>query len=123
MAIAATQAAVALEEREMEVSPYELIKLLLDGALERIEQAQTTLAKGNTVEAGELMGRVVEIVNGLRSSLDMESGGEIATNLDEVYGYVMGRLCEAEAENGDVILTEAARLLGEVKHGWDGIAA
>lgn len=123
MAIVETRAAIELEQRSESISPYEVITLLLDGALERVAQAKQTLAKGNTVEAGELMARVIDIINGLRGSLDFEQGGELAENLDSLYGYIIQRLCEAEAENGDDVLSEASRLLGEVKIGWDGIAA
>lgn len=122
MAIAVTSAAVEMEQRSDDITPYEVIGLLLDGALERVSQAKTTLAKGNTEEAGQLMARVVDIVNGLRGSLDFERGGELATNLDGLYDYIVGRLCEAEAENGGEILTETDQLLAEVKSGWDGIA-
>lgn len=122
MAIAVTRAAIEMEERSESITPYEVIGLLLDGALERVGQAKQTLAKGNTEEAGELMTRVIDIINGLRGSLDFEQGGELAENLDSLYGYIIERLCEAEAETGDHILSETSKLLGEVKSGWDGIA-
>lgn len=121
MAIAATRAAIEMEERFDSVSPYEVIALLLDGALERVDQAQQTLSKGNTADAGILMARVIDIVNGLRKSLDFEQGGELAGNLDSLYEYIVQRLREAEAETGDEILAEASKLLGEVKSGWDAI--
>lgn len=123
MAIAVTRAAIEMEQRSDSVSPYEVIALLLDGALERVCQAKQTLAKGNTEEAGELMTRVIDIINGLRGSLDFEQGGELAENLDSLYGYIIQRLCDAEAETGDDILSETTKLLSEVKSGWDGIAA
>lgn len=123
MAIAVTRAAIEMEQRSDSVTPYEVIALLLDGALERVDQAQQTLAKGNTEEAGELMARVIDIINGLRGSLDFEQGGELAENLDSLYGYIIERLCAAEAETGDAVLAEANKLLAEVKSGWDGIAA
>lgn len=123
MSISVTQAAIEMEQRSDELSPYEVISLLLDGALERVDQAKSTLAKGNTEEAGELMERIVGIINGLRGSLDFEKGGEIAVTLDKLYAYINTRLCEAEAETGDEVLLETNELLKQVKSGWDGIAA
>lgn len=123
MAISQTRAAVALQERSEEVSPYEVITLLLDGALERVDQAKDTLASGDVEQAGELMTRLVGIVNGLRGSLDFDKGGEVAVNLDNLYGYITDRLCVAEEDTGDAILLEAGQLLNQVKSGWDGIAA
>lgn len=123
MSIAVTNAAVEMEQRSEDLSPYEVIALLFDGALERVEEAKLTLAKGNTEEAGELMSRLVSIINGLRGSLDFERGGEVAVNLDRLYEYITTRLCAAEAEDGDVILSETAQLLNQVREGWSGIAA
>ena len=97
--------------------------MLLEGALERVEQAQETLSKGDTQAAGELMGRLVGIVNGLRNSLDFDNGGEVAVNLDSLYEYITARILEAEAENGLEVLSEAGELLSQVKDGWQGIAA
>lgn len=123
MPIAATNAALVMEERSDELTPYEVITLLLDGALERVEQARLTLECGDSETAGAIMAKAVGIVNGLRASLDLQKGGEIASNLDALYEYIAKRLCEAEEDTGGAILTEAQQLLGEVKSGWDGIAA
>lgn len=122
MATAANQIISEFEEPTREYSPHELISLLLNGALARIDQAKTTLHEGDSEAAGVLMAKVVGIVNGLRASLDLENGGEIAGNLDALYNYISSRLCEAEEDTGESILMEASNLLNEVKTGWDGIA-
>ncbi len=123
MPIAATQAALVVEERADQLSPHELIAQLLNGALERIDQARRILADGDTRQAGLLIVKLVGIINGLRESLDMKEGGEIAANLDSVYEYINTKLCEAEEDNGCEVLDEAEKLLTEIKSGWDGIAA
>ena len=58
----------------------------------------------------------------LQSWLDMEKGGEIAGNLNNLYDYMVRRLLEANTENDQAALDEVAGLLGEIKAGWDGIA-
>ena len=123
MNIAVTKAAVEMEKRSDTISPHEVISLLLDGALERAEQAKDTLSSGDAETAGHLMTKLVGIVNGLRASLDFDKGGELAHHLEEMYGYIVERLCEAEADNGGEILDETSALLGNLKNGWDAIAA
>ncbi|TQV84156.1 flagellar export chaperone FliS [Exilibacterium tricleocarpae] len=122
MSIAATQAAAHLQQQADSISPYEVIALLLDGALERLQQAKTSFCAGNLHEAQELVNRTIAIVNGLRASLDMEKGGEVAVNLNAVYEYVAARLQEDNVDDPMAVLDEASRLLAEVKQGWDGIA-
>ena len=123
MSIAVTRACLEMEQKGEALSPYEVISLLLDGALERVDQAKSTLAEGNVDDAGELMSRLIGIINGLRGSLDFENGGEVAVNLDGLYEYIIARVLEAEAENGQEVLAEAGQLLATVKEGWEGIAA
>lgn len=123
MSVAVTQAALVMEEAGNELSPHAVIQLLLDGALERLDQASVKLHQGHTEEAGRLMEKAIGIINGLRQSLDFELGGEMAVKLDSLYGYLIERLAEAEADNGEMILAESSKLLGELKSGWDAIAA
>jgi flagellar protein FliS len=63
----------------------------------------------------------MSIVNGLRSSLDLESGGAIAANLDSLYEYVLRRLIDASAQNDAQPLIEVTDLLLEVKSAWDAM--
>ncbi len=123
MTIVETRAATEMEQRIDSLTPHEVINLLMDGALERIEQAQQTLANGDVETAGLLMSKLVGIINGLRGSLDFDQGGEVAFNLDRLYGYMIHRLTAAEEHTGEAVLTETGQLLGEVKEGWSGIAA
>lgn len=120
--LAQTQAATFMEANADRLTPYEVIQLLLDGALERLDQAAEQLCQGQEELAGLLMGKAIGIINGLRDSLNFDQGGEIAVRLDQLYGYLILRLQEAEAETGGAILQESSQLLAELKSGWDAIA-
>lgn len=120
--IAQTQAATYMEASVDRLTPYEVIQLLLDGALERLDQAAEQLRQGQEELAGLLMGKAIGILNGLRDSLDFDQGGEMAVRLDQLYSYLIVRLQEAEAETGGEVLQESSQLLVELKSGWDAIA-
>ena len=123
MSIAVTQAALAMEDAGEELTPHQVIQLLLSGALERLDEAALQLRCGREEEAGRLMGKAIGILNGLRESLDFERGGEMAVKLDTLYGYLIRRLSEAEADTGEFVLAESSKMLGELKSGWDDIQA
>ena len=55
----------------------------------------------------------MSIINGLRASLDAETGGEIAVNLNDLYGYMTRRLGEAMTADNAEIVTEVINLLLE----------
>jgi flagellar secretion chaperone FliS len=104
------------------VTPYQVIKLLLDGALERIDQAIQSVSDGDIDEAAILVQKAMGIVNGLRESLDLAEGGEIADNLDALYDYILVRLQLIDTETPLVTLAEVKNLLQEVHAGWSGIS-
>jgi len=121
MAIEATAAAKTLENSEENVSSHQLISLLMQGALERVDQTRQKIEEGNEQDALVLAGKIIAIIGGLRSSLDFDQGGQIATNLDALYDYMLGRIDSAEGCDRLHAFNEVEQLLGEVKQGWDKI--
>lgn len=103
--------------------PHRLIQMLMEGGLTRLAQARGAMERGQTALKGELIGKAIGIVGGLRQGLDLEKGGDIALNLDSLYDYMARRLMEANIQNDVAILEEVSSLLREVKDGWDAIAA
>jgi len=96
--------------------------MLLGGALDRIARARGCMQQRDIAKQGENIGVAISIVSALRSSLDMEQGGEIAANLDRLYEYMGRRLLEANMQSQSELLEEVAALLREIKEGWDAIA-
>ncbi|MHB9797240.1 flagellar export chaperone FliS [Pseudomonas sp. MT3] len=114
---------VSLESRVAESSPHALIQMLMQGGLERMAQARGAIERGQLAERGELISKAIGIVGGLREALNLELGGELALNLDRLYGYMTERLLEANRSGDAAILDEVSGLLREVKSGWDAISA
>ncbi|WP_394373054.1 flagellar export chaperone FliS [Pseudomonas oryzihabitans] len=113
---------VGVQSEVFEASPHRLIQMLMQGGLERIAQAKGAIERGLLSERGELIGKAVSIVGGLREPLDHQVGGDLSKNLDSLYEYMMRRLIEANRENDATKLDEVANLLREIKSGWDAIA-
>ncbi|WNO07941.1 flagellar export chaperone FliS [Teredinibacter sp. KSP-S5-2] len=119
MSVAQTRAAQIMQERSSELTAHQVISLLFDGALERVQQAKNCAISGNEEDKKVLIDKLVAIINGLRSSLNFEDGGDIALNLDCLYDYMVNKLGESEEEVST--LTEVAGLIARVKSGWDAI--
>ncbi|WP_150299359.1 flagellar export chaperone FliS [Pseudomonas profundi] len=106
-----------------EADPHRLIQMLFEGGLQRIAQAKGAMQYGNVALKGELIGKSIGIVSGLRESLDIKKGGEMAANLDNLYAFMIQRLSHANLKNDPAVLDEVANLLREIKEGWDAIQA
>ena len=111
-----------LQSKTENASPHQLVKMLIDGALVRIKAATGHMERNETVEKATLIGKAIAIIDGLRGSLDMEKGGDLSTNLDDLYIYMSKQLLLANAENKVEYLNEVYSLLGEIKSSWDSIA-
>ncbi|WP_045860437.1 flagellar export chaperone FliS [Teredinibacter purpureus] len=121
MSVAPTNAARIMEQRADELSSYQVISLLLAGAMERVSQAKTCVREGNEADKAVLMAKLIGIINGLRQSLDMRAGGDIATNLDILYNYMSERLSTCSGPEEMIALSEVGKLIDNVKQGWDAI--
>lgn len=106
-----------------DASPHQLVKLLLDGALERIALASGAMARGDVAASGEAIGKSISILDSLRVSLDHEKGGVVAANLEKLYDYMTRRLLEASAAKDADLLIEVMGLIKEIKLAWDEVPA
>jgi len=100
-------------------SPHRLIQMLMEGALEKIATAKGFMVRGEIAAKGEHISWAISIIGGLQSSLDMEAGGEIAQNLDDLYTYMARRLTESNIHDDVAGLDEVTSLLLEIKGAWD----
>lgn len=112
----------AVQTRIESASPHRLIQMLLEGALGKIAAAKGHMDRGEIQPKGEQIGSAISILEGLKSSLDMEKGGEIAQNLEDLYIYMERRLIEANRINDTALLDEVSDLLKQIKEAWDAIA-
>ncbi len=110
---ASTQSAVTT------ASPHRLIQMLMEGALEKIARAKGHMQRGEIAEKGRHVGWAISIIDGLRTSLDHDAGGEMAANLEQLYDYMSRRLVEANARNSTDYLDEVTELLRGIKSAWD----
>lgn len=112
---------VGVQSEIGDASPHRLIQMMLDGAMARVTAARGALVAGETARKGELIGKAIGLIEGLRVSLDAERGGDIAVNLAALYDYCGRRLLQANLLNDAAILDEVASLLREIATGWTAI--
>ena len=103
--------------------PHRLVQMLMEGVLSKIASANGYMQRGEPSEKGRHISSAISIIEGLRASLELKSGGTIAENLDGLYEHMTRRLFEANTRSDPAILDEVYNLMHEIKQGWDAIAA
>jgi len=101
--------------------PHRLIQMLMEGALTRMVQAKAKMQEQDHEAKANLLGRVMEIIATLQTSLDHEKGRDIASNFDRLYDYMNRRLLEASSLNDPDLIDEVMGLMLEIKGAWDAI--
>jgi flagellar protein FliS len=103
--------------------PHRLILLLFSGAQAAIGNARAAMQQNLIAEKGASISKAIDIIsNGLKVSLDMESGGDIAVRLDALYDYMVLRLLNANLKNDLKALEEVSGLLEEIHSAWRDIS-
>ncbi|MBW7861405.1 MAG: flagellar export chaperone FliS [Rhodocyclaceae bacterium] len=111
-----------LEAEILGSSPHRLIKLLFDGAFAYIARARAHMAAGETQAKAEAITRAVDVISrGLRASLNLEKGGDLARSLDDLYEYIGLQLVKGHLQNDPVLLDEATELLHQIADAWEQI--
>lgn len=120
--VAKAYANVALETGVVAASPHQLITMLFDGALAAILKAKKHMEQQQIAEKGEAISKAIMIIDsGLRAGLNLEQGGDLANNLDNLYTYMVTRLMEANLQNSLSGLREVYQLLTDLKSSWVSI--
>jgi flagellar protein FliS len=117
-------AKVGVESGILAASPHQRIVMLFDSYQASIRIARLHMQAGHIAEKGKAITKAINIVSqGLRASLDLEQGGDIAVQLDQLYDYVVRVLLRANLNNDDTALTTAAALLENVAAAWLAIGS
>jgi flagellar protein FliS len=111
-----------------DASPARLVQVVFEHILTNLataqgcmERIQNNLPYNDVVVKCKAMGKAVRLIGQLDATLDMEKGGQISTNLHNLYLYMLGRLTTANANNDAQIVREVTNLVATIKKGWDQI--
>jgi len=113
---------IAIESKAHSSDPHKLILMLYQGALLSIASAKNQMLRKEVSAKGQSISQAIAIINdGLKASLDLSVGGELALNLSDLYGYMIQRLLQANMKNDTAILDEVSGLLMELRGAWESI--
>jgi flagellar protein FliS len=104
-------------------SPLELVVMLYDGAIRFLGDAVDAEQRKDVWARARAVSKALAIVGELRSTLNLEEGGDMALDLDRLYDYMMTRLLEVSTKRDTSGLQEVQQLLVTVREGWVQVSA
>jgi flagellar protein FliS len=120
--LAATTSDAYKQQSILTAPPGRLVVMLYDGCVRFLFQSAYAMREGNRKVAQERLRRAEAIIDELRITLDHDKGGEIASNLDALYGFSRSHLIKAWNEQDASKIDEVSRLMGDLRDAWAQIA-
>lgn len=107
-----------LEVQVQTATPEKLITMLYDGAIRFMRQAQKHLEVRDFSEAHNNLLRAQDIFYELIANLDMEAGGEVAKNLNQLYDFMVNSLIDANVKKDPAKIETVLTMLIDLRQTW-----
>ena len=111
-----------LAQQVMSASPATLVAMLYDRAIMLLHDAVGAIEAGDIERRWRANSKATEIIGELWQALDMEAGGEIAENLNRLYGFMLMRLTMVDTENSAQAARDVIALLDPLRRSWHELA-
>lgn len=96
----------------------QLLIMLYDGALRFLAQARDKILAKDYAAKGVLISKTIDIINELSSSLNLEKGGSLATNLNNLYVLCTARLLQANLKMNVESLDSVVQILSGLRSAY-----
>ena len=96
----------------------QLLIMLYDGALRYLAQARDKIIAQDYAAKGVLISKVIDIINELSASLNLEKGGSLATNLNNLYILCTARLLQANLKMSLESLDSVTEILSGLRSAY-----
>ena len=100
-----------------------LIVMLYDGAIKFLKQAIRDIEAGDYGAKGQNIQKAQDIILELNTVLDLEVGGEVASNLRSLYNFMSTHLTQANIKCDAQMVREVILILDELNQGWRAITS
>ncbi len=98
-----------------------LIVLLYEGAIKFLRQAVVNIQAADFQAKGRNIRKAQDIILELNTVLDMDNGGEIASNLRSLYNFMNRHLTQANIKNDPDMIQDVIRILETLNQSWKTI--
>ncbi len=103
-------------------SSGKLVVMIYDAAIRNLHHLISAMESKDFERKAKFLNKAMDIINELDCCLDMESGGDIAMNLRQLYGFMRRHLMSANIKMDTQMVREVIAILEDLNEGWKAIA-
>ena len=108
-------ASAYLQTQVTTTSQGDLVVMLYDGAMKFLHQAKEHLAANDMAKKGIAISKALDVINELDSTLHMEKGGSLASNLHGLYLFCSNHLVKANLKKSPAMIDDVIRILSGLR--------
>ena len=109
-----TNAATAV----VDASPHQLTLLLLKALMDKISIAMGAIERNDIPLRVTSVSKAIDIVIELKSTLNLEKGGDVAGELDRLYQFSLDQLLDANLQSDATKLLAVREVIGTINEAW-----
>ena len=98
-----------------------LVVMLYEGCIKFLRLAKKSMKENNTEDANNYIIRSQDIIRELMNTLDIEKGGDVATNLYSLYDFLIRNLIEANVDKDLEKIEVVEDMMLELLDSWKQI--
>lgn len=102
-------------------SREKILLMLYEGAIRFVKQARSAMDENKIAEKGKFISKATAILSELMATLDFKVGGELATDLESLYVFMIDKLIEGNIENNPQCLNQVEDLLNTLYVAWSDV--
>jgi len=110
------------ETATLTAPPGQIVLMLYEGAIRSLERSLPGFTASDPAESNMIihnnLQRAQEIIRELNFALNMEQGGEFATNMRRLYNYLERRIWDSNLKKNSAGVGEAIRHLTVLRDAW-----
>ncbi|MGR5448602.1 flagellar export chaperone FliS [Vibrio sp. PNB22_3_1] len=111
---------VQVDARASVSNSFELVCMLHDGLLEQVNSMVMAIEREDVEMKLKSANKALEILAGLESSLDLESGYELILEIHRLYQFCMSTIGECIVSQDTESLDGLKVIISDLKEGWEG---
>lgn len=97
--------------------------MLYDGAVRFVDEARAAHARNDLRARAIAISKALAIIGELQNTLDMEKGGAVAEQLDNLYTYINSRLIDVTLKKDIAACDEVHKLLTTLRDAWSQVSS
>ena len=99
-------------------SREKLLLLMYEAAIKYVKRASAAIEQNDIAERGKNIGFAFDVIMELNNTLDHTVGGDVATNLEQLYMFLTEELTKANIEASRDRLVKIEEILMTLYSGW-----